>query len=72
MKITKACLKKALRTFIQAVIAYVAVNIALIDFSDGKAALTTALTGLATSAVAAGLSAVMNLEKKADDTSEDG
>lgn len=72
MKFTKASLKRALRTFIQAVIAYLAVNIVLIDFTDGKAALSTALTGLATSAVAAGLSAVMNLERKADDSNEDG
>lgn len=63
LKITKNCLIRAFRTFIQAAIAYVAVNIALIDFSDEKSALKSALIGLAVSALAAGISAVMNLEK---------
>lgn len=72
MKFTKECFKRALRTFLQAVIAYLAVNIVLIDFSDGKAALKSALTGLAVSAIAAGISAVMNLEKKEDCTDDNG
>lgn len=63
MKITKNCLIKAFRTFIQAAIAYLAVNIAFIDFSNEKTAIKSALIGLAVSALAAGISAVMNLEK---------
>jgi hypothetical protein len=47
-------------------VAYVAVNIAIVDFSDGKEALKSTLIGLAVSSLAAGLSAVMNLEKKGD------
>jgi hypothetical protein len=66
MKVTKVCIKKALRTFIQSAVAYVAVNIAIVDFSDGKEALKSTLIGLAVSSLAAGLSAVMNLEKKGD------
>lgn len=63
MKFTKETLKRALRTFLQTAIAYIAVNIAVIDFTEKKAA-ESAVIGLIISAVAAGLAAVMNLEKK--------
>ncbi len=63
MKINKECLRRAWRTFIQAVVAYIAVNIVLIDFGSEKSVLKSALTGLVVAAVAAGLAAVMNLPK---------
>ena len=66
MHLTKDGIDRALKTFIQAALAYIAVNIALIDFSEDKAALKSALTALAVAALAAGLSAAMNLEVKGD------
>ena len=59
MKFNKECLRRAWRTFIQAAVAYITVNIVLIDFSGEK----SAVTGLIVAAVAAGLAAVMNLSK---------
>ena len=59
MKFNKECLRRAWRTFIQAAVAYITVNIVLIDFSVVK----SAVTGLIVAAVAAGLAAVMNLSK---------
>ena len=78
MKITKQTLNRALRTFIQTVIGYAAiniqtaigyaaVNIVAIDFSASKQVLKTALVGLGVSAVSAGIAAVMNLEEKNND-----
>ena len=64
MVLTKDGIRRAFRTFIQAALAYITVNLALVDFSEDGAALKSALTGLAVSAVAAGLSAVMNLERR--------
>lgn len=66
MKITKETVKRAVRTFIQAFIAYVTVHIAVIDFSAGKEVIKSALIGLGVSALAAGLAGVMNLEAEAD------
>lgn len=62
MKITKETIKRAVRTFAQAFIAYITVHIALIDFSAGKEVVKSALIGLGVSALAAGLAGVMNLE----------
>ena len=69
MRFTKETLKRALRTFLQTAISYIAVNVVVIDFSVEKAALKSAVIGLIVSAGAAGIAAVMNLEKKevADD-----
>ncbi len=64
MRITTTTLKRALRTFIQSALAYVAVNAALLDYSGDSASVDHALIGLCISALAAGLAAVMNLEKK--------
>lgn len=61
--ITKETAKRAARTFIQAALGYVAVNIAVVDFSGSKDVIKSALVGLAASAVAAGVAAVMNREK---------
>lgn len=63
MKINKECLRRAWRTFIQAAVAYITVNIVLIDFGEEKTVVKSALTGLIVAAVAAGLAAVMNLQK---------
>ncbi len=63
MIFTKETLKKAARTFIQACLAYIAVNITLIDFTNDKEVIKTALIGLGTSAVASGIAAAMNLQK---------
>ncbi len=54
----KPCVKRAIRTFIQTAVGYVAVNIAATDLTIKSAAL-----GLAVSAVAVGLTAVMNLKE---------
>ena len=60
----KNCVKRALRTFVQTAIGYLAVNIAVVDFSADKAALKSCLVGLGVSAVSAGVSAVMNLKEE--------
>ena len=59
----KNCVRRALRTFLQTAIGYLAVNIAVVDFSADKAALKSCLVGLGVSAVSAGVSAVMNLKE---------
>lgn len=55
----KNCVKRALRTFLQTAVGYVAVNIAATDLS-----VKSAVMGLAVSAVAAGLAAVMNIKEE--------
>ncbi|MDE5604132.1 MAG: CHAP domain-containing protein [Eubacterium sp.] len=62
MKFTKETFKRMFRTFLQAAIAYAVANFALIDLSRGKDVAKSAIIGLLVSAVAAGLSAVMNLQ----------
>ena len=64
----KDTLVRALRTFAQAAIGYLAANLCLIKWDDGGAAKTTALTVI-TAAVACGLAALMNLPK--DEETED-
>lgn len=53
----KIWIKRALRTFLQTAVGYLAVNVSTVDFS-----VKSAVTGLAVSAVSAGLAAVMNLK----------
>lgn len=60
----KEPVKRAIRTFGQAAVGYIIANIAVVDFSSGKDVAKSALIGLGVSAVAAGISAVMNLQKK--------
>lgn len=64
--VTKNCLIKALRTFLQTAIGYILANLSLyisgIDFNDGNV-VKNVLIGLAISAFSAGAAAVMNLEK---------
>ncbi len=68
-RLTKECLRRALRTFLQTAIGYVITNISLsltgIDFANGDV-LKNALIGLAVSAISAGAAAVMNI-KTGDD-----
>lgn len=63
MKFTKETWRRALRTFLQAAASYIAVNICVVDFNAGSDVLKSALIGLGASALAAGIAAVMNLEK---------
>lgn len=60
----KNCVRRALRTFLQTAIGYLAVNVAVVDFSADKSALKSCLVGLGVSAVSAGISAVMNLKEE--------
>jgi len=69
-KFTKETLKRAGRTFLQTAVAYIAANICIVDFSAGKEVLFSALFGLIVSAAAAGLAAVMNLEKVESEVEE--
>lgn len=64
MKITKETIRRALRTFCQTAIGHIAVNVTVIDFTDGKEVMKSAIIGLLISAIASGISAVMNLEEK--------
>ena len=54
----KTYVKRALRTFLQTAVGYIAVNIATTDLN-----VKSAVIGLAVSAVAAGMAAVMNLKE---------
>ncbi len=63
----KETVKRAVRTFVQAAAGYIVANAALLPqtWEDGNV-VRTALTGLAVSAIAAGLAAVMNLPVKTE------
>lgn len=63
MKFTKETWRRALRTFMQTAVSYLAVNMCVVDFTASSEVLTSALLGLVISAAASGLAAVMNLEK---------
>ncbi len=62
--LTKEALIRVAKTFIQALIAFLVVALPTVDFTQDKSALKAALLGVLASAVAAGLSAVMNIEQK--------
>mgnify|MGYP007101849300 CR=1 FL=1 len=72
MRITQNTVKRAARTFLQAVLAYIAVHLAVVDFTSGKETLKSALIGLAVSAVASGIAAAMNLERKETENDDNG
>lgn len=55
----KNCVKRALRTFLQTAVGYIAVNIATTDLTT-----KTAIYGFIISTISAGLSAAMNLKEK--------
>lgn len=59
----KTWIKRALRTFLQTAVGYIAVNIATVNFTDTNIA-KTAVIGLAVSAVASGMAAVMNMKEE--------
>lgn len=59
--IKKLWKNKPFRTFIQALGGYIVANITAIDWSSDTTLLTKTLIGLLIAAVAAGISAVMNL-----------
>lgn len=61
---------RALRTFIQTAVGYIAVNIALIDFTNDRETVKSLLIGLLISSISAGLSGVMNY--KEDGFNENG
>lgn len=54
----KTYIRRALRTFLQTAIGYISVNLATVDITA-----KSAITGLAVSAIAAGLAAVMNYKE---------
>lgn len=60
---SKECLKRALRTFFQTAVGYLAVAVPAIDVRDASA-FRTALVGIGVSAAAAGLAAVMNINEE--------
>ena len=59
---TKDYISRVLKTFIQAFIPALCVGIKALDFEDGKITMTVVIS-LVIPAVAAGLSAVMNISK---------
>ena len=60
---TEETLRRMGRTFFQAAISYIAVNIVVVDFNATEDVLKSALIGLGVSALSAGIAAVMNLEE---------
>ena len=71
--LTKPCLRRAFRTFLQTAIGYIVTNVTLtvggLDLTDGDV-VKNALIGLAVAAVSAGASAVMNLKEGKDKEDE--
>lgn len=63
MRFTQNTIKRATRTFVQAAVAYIAVYLANYGTDELFSSSKTVLMGVFVSAVAAGLSAVMNLEQ---------
>ena len=70
MKLTSESWRRAARTFIQAALSYILVNLAIVDFSAGKEVVKSALIGLAMSALSAGIAAVMNRENPNENENE--
>ena len=64
MRFTKETARRAARTFFQAFLSYVVVNVVMIDFTADESIIKSAVIGLIVSALAAGFSALMNLESK--------
>lgn len=57
--LSKEPVKRALRTFVQAAASYIAVNVVTLDFTASNA-----VKGFIISAIAAGIAAAMNIERK--------
>lgn len=68
---TKETFRRALRTFLQAFLGYIVVNLAMVDFTTFDEAFKSAIVGLLVGALSAGLSALMNLEHKNDDAEDE-
>lgn len=66
MKWTKETTKRVFKTFIQAALAYMAMNLAGVDFTGDRDMVKTALIGLALSSISAGIAALMNLQSPAE------
>lgn len=58
----KPVIKRALRTFFQTAVGYIAMNLTIVDWND-VSALKNVLFGLGVSAIAAGIAAIMNLDE---------
>lgn len=63
MTFTKETWRRALRTLAQVAVSYIAANLCIVDFSAEGEVLKSALVGLVVSALAAGIAAVMNMQK---------
>lgn len=57
----KNWVKRAIRTFAQAAVGYLAVALPTISFSEDVSVIKTTLIGVGVSAIAAGLSAMINI-----------
>ncbi len=66
IKWTRETTKRVFKTFIQAALAYMAMNFAGIDFTGNRDMVKTALIGLALSSISAGIAALMNLQSPAE------
>ena len=64
MRSYRETIRRAVRTFFQAALGYIVTNLTLVTMGYENAEIKTALIGLFTAAVAAGLAAVMNLPGK--------
>ncbi len=67
--ITPDTVERAVKTFVQAFLAYIVTSMAAGDFINAQLS-QKALTGVLISAIAAGLSAVMNMIKNANSPAE--
>lgn len=60
----KTWIKRAIRTFAQTAVGYITVNLVTVDFTADTPVIKTAMIGIAVSAVAAGMAAVMNFKEE--------
>lgn len=67
-KFTKETLRRAARTFIQAAVSYIAVNLVIVNFGESKEVIKSAVIGLAVSVLSAGVAVVMNLQKEENES----
>lgn len=56
--------RRALRTFGQAAVGYIAIALPTVDFTVGGTVLKTVALGVGMSAISAGLAAIMNLNEE--------
>lgn len=62
MKFSKDVKDRMIKTFIQTLLGYIVVNIAIVDFTNEKEVVLNSILGIIIGAVASGLCALMNLE----------